>query len=428
MDTSRYKDVLAKLSFLTSYSSLLVPVIITVVALMLLILSIFMGDKLTKEITETSVSTGKNIQSLSKNSPSSEQWKLVQQYQQDYATDANQLALLAKQSTQRQLLSYGIFPEPKDTSALIFERFGQEYRSELEQLLVRVNALDCPSDIELDRSIRGSTAQSSRSSTYAPAFSGSFSTGSAFGRSSGTGTVAEKITNVLCREKAESASVYCNVHDLAGYDYWNEYKYTSIKEDTDNCWRWQLAYWIIKDVIDSAGSVNANSDSVYTSSVKRLLSVSFGEKVSRYTASGTQKRCEYVLPTTATLKESCTQRVSNNDIDVVHFSVEAIVDVKAVLRFMKELCSVKQHKFKGYFGQANEQIFKHNQITILKYDMVPVDRQDSAHRLYRYGQDAVVKLNLACEYIFDKSGYDAIKPESVKESKQGLTGRSIRGR
>ena len=124
MDTSRYKNIFAKLSFLTAYSSLLAPVIITVAALMLLILSTFMGDKLTKEITETSVSTGKKVQSLSKNSPPREQWKLVQQYQQDYATDANQIELLARQSSQRQMLSYRIFPLPKDTSAIIFERFG----------------------------------------------------------------------------------------------------------------------------------------------------------------------------------------------------------------------------------------------------------------------------------------------------------------
>jgi len=427
MDTSKYKDILGKLSFLTDYSSLLAPVIITVVALSLLAISALTGSKLTGQIIESSVSTGKKIQSLSRNSPARDQWKLASQYQQACETDANQIELLAKQSTQRHLLSYRIFPQPKDTSALIFKQFGHQYRRYVEELLAGINALDCPSDLELDGTIRGSGSRTAHS-RFAPTYPASPARGSFFGSSSGKRRVADKITEVLCREKAESACVYCNASDLAGYDYWNEYKYKSMKEDTDDCWYRQLAYWIIEDVIDTIGSVNSNSDSVYTSPVKRLLTVNFaGEKSSRMTAQTIQK-CEYVFPLTKTLEKSCTQRICSDDIDVVHFNVEVIVSAKAVLAFMKELCSVKEHRFEGWFGGENEQVFKHNQITILRYDMTSVDRQQHQHRLYRYGQDAVVKLSLLCEYIFNKDGYEAIKPESVRESMQKLMDQTKTGR
>ena len=35
--------------------------------------------------------------------------------------------------------------------------------------------------------------------------------------------------------------------------------------------------------------------------------------------------------------------------------------------------------------------------------------------MYRYGQDAVVELDLICEYLFEKAGYEAIVPEAIKK-------------
>ncbi len=73
--------------------------------------------------------------------------------------------------------------------------------------------------------------------------------------------------------------------------------------------------------------------------------------------------------------------------------------IKSVLPFMNELCKAKQHKFKGYFGKGQEQTFKHNQITILDSEINSINREDIVHDLYRYGSDAVVQLDLTCEYI-----------------------------
>ena len=48
--------------------------------------------------------------------------------------------------------------------------------------------------------------------------------------------------------------------------------------------------------------------------------------------------------------------------------------------------------------------------------MLPVDRESGVHTLYRYGKDnALVELELICEYVFDKDGYYPIKPDSIKE-------------
>jgi len=99
----------------------------------------------------------------------------------------------------------------------------------------------------------------------------------------------------------------------------------------------------------------------------------------------------------------------------VHFSFAVVIDSGAVLPFMQQLCSAKEHKFSGFFGEAQEQIFKHNQITILESNINPIDCEDDTHTLYRYGEDAVVRLDLICEYIFSKSGCDEIKPELIKQ-------------
>jgi len=228
---------------------------------------------------------------------------------------------------------------------------------------------------------------------------------------------------------------------LSGYEFWgrgeeksnksDKFTYTGTDEAVKDCWHYQLAYWIIEDVIDTIGALNSDSDSVFTSPVKRLLGVWFTptEGFARYavgaflgTGGGrlmsrgiaTDDKPSYVLSINDGLTVSCTGRFSNDDIDVVHFKMAVVVSTKAVLPFMQQLCSAKQHEFRGFFGESQEQIFKHNQITILESNIRSIDRGDETHSLYRYGEDAVVELDLICEYIFNKAGYDKIKPESVK--------------
>ena len=102
---------------------------------------------------------------------------------------------------------------------------------------------------------------------------------------------------------------------------------------------------------------------------------------------------------------------------IVHFNVRVVVSTKAVLRFMQQLCSAKRHIIRESSGQIQGPRYaKHNQITILESKITSVNRQDEIHKYYRYGEDAVVELDLICEYVFSNKGYDDIKPVSVKKS------------
>jgi hypothetical protein len=403
MDISKFKDLIQRLSFLGNYSSLILPVIIILVAVLLFIPTQLMSSKLKKRVENESVSIGKRVQSLSESTVSRNQWEVEQEYQQAYERDANQTALLAKQSSQRQLLSYKIFPNPKDTSTLIFKEFGQRFRGGIDKLIAQANALDCPTEAELQRGLQGSSLPSSRR--------GLVEGGKSDMKMS---EVEATITDVLCREKAEHAFVYANPAELSGYEFWEEYKYTGMDTAVEDCWYWQLAYWIIEDIFDTIDALNSGSNSVFTSPMKRLLDVSFAAS-DKGTGGKAAVRPSYVLSIEGALTEPHTGRFCNDDIDVVHFNVAVVVSTKAVLPFMQQLCSAKQHKFRGFSGEEQEQVFKHNQITVLESNIRSIDRKDTAHNLYCYGEDAVVELDLICEYIFNKNGYDEIKPESVKE-------------
>ena len=404
MDISKFKDLIQRLSFLGNYSSLILPVIIILVAVLLFIPTQLMSSKLKKRVENESISIGKRVQSLSESTVSRNQWEVEREYQQAYERDANQTALLAKQSSQRPLLSYKIFPKPKDTSTLIFQEFGQRFRGRIDKLIAQANALDCPTDAELQRGLQGSSLPSSRDWSMEK------------GRSDmRLSEVDATITDVLCREKAKCASVYANPADLSGYEFWEEYEYTGMDTAVEDCWYWQLAYWIIEDIFDTIDALNSGSNSVFTSPVKRLLDVSFAASDKGAGGKVAAVRPSYVLSIEEALTEPHTGRFCNDDIDVVHFNIAVVVSTKAVLPFMQQLCSAKQHKFRGFSGEEQEQVFKHNQITVLESNIRSIDREDTTHNLYRYGEDAVVVLDLICEYIFNKNGYDEIKPESVKE-------------
>ncbi len=264
MDISKFKGLIQKLSFLGNYSSLILPVIIILVAVLLFIPTQLMSSKLKERMENESVSVGRRVQSIIGSTVSRDQWEVEQEYQQAYERDANQTVLLAKQSSERPLLSYKIFPKPKDTSTLIFKEFGQRYRGGIDKLIAQANALDCPTDAELQKGLQSSSLPSSRRGL-------DFGMGKG-GRSS---EVDATITEVLCREKALSAHVYANPLDLSGYEFWEQYEYTGMDTAVEDCWYWQLAYWVIEDVFDTVDALNYGSNSVFTSPMKRLLYVSF---------------------------------------------------------------------------------------------------------------------------------------------------------
>ena len=417
MDIPKIKDVLQKLSIFKDYSSLLVSLGIILVAGIVFGVSLLMESSLNKQIQDFSVSSlGNKVKSLSKSVVSSRQVEEEEKYQQAYGKDANEIALFSIQSTKRELLSYKVFPKPKDKSMMIFDEFGRAFQEKIDGMIIRINGRNCPSTIEIERSMESSKIPLTQRR------------GATNIRSHSDQLEAQIVLkDAMCRQRAESALCYVYASVLSGYEFWAQYKNTLGRDDAiKNCWYWQLGCWITEDVIDTIGKMNLNSKNVYTSPVKRLSTLSFNPTGILMSASdksdGSDVRPKYVTSVDDGLVFPCTARISNDEIDVVHFTVAVIVSNKAILPFMEELCSGKEHKFRGFSGDDPEQTFKHNQITILDFSIEAINREDAEHNLYRYGEDAVVKLILNCEYIFNKKAYDEIKPEVIKAPPKTVEG------
>ena len=157
MDVSNFKEVLQKLSVLKNYSWLVLPAAIILVSVLLFIPTELISSNLKKQIEKKSVSAGKQVQNLSKNTVVRDQWQVEQEYQDAYKADADKTAFLILQSCQRPLLNYEMFPEPTDKSTLIFETFGEQFRKGIEEMLDRVKATGCPTNAELQSSLQRSS-------------------------------------------------------------------------------------------------------------------------------------------------------------------------------------------------------------------------------------------------------------------------------
>ena len=399
MNLGKITEITKKVTFLKNYSSLLMPIVIIVVGIFLFIPVQLMSSGLKKQIEKESASVGRKIKSLSGGTVSREQWKVEEEYQKAFASEANQTSVIMKQSSERELLSYKLFPELKDTSTLIFKEFGQLYCSGIDNFLVNINAHDCPTEVEIARSLqKSSLTGGSDSSQQATRLS----------------EVEATIVDALCKSRARSASVYINATDLAGYSFWSNYEYIGMDQAIRDCWYWQLGYWIIEDVLHTVGEFNSGTTSVFESPVKRLLYVNFTTR-SRSEANRNDVMPKYITSSKEILFLPHTARISNEGMDIVQFEFSVIIRADEIVPFIKKLCSSKEHKFSGFNKELPEAPYKHNQISILGLDVEAFDVQDATHKFYRYGDDAIVQLTLSCEYIFGKSSYDAIKPTVIKQ-------------
>jgi len=491
MDMPNFKDVLQKLSVFKNNIPLLMSVIIAFVAAILLVPTHFMSAKLKGEIQSTSVKMGRQVESELNSPPPSKTLAQEQKLLEEHAKDANEIALLSKQTTMRELLSYDIFLVPKISSTVVFREFGQHYRKAIDDLLVRIKAGDFPTEAEIEKGIEESAVNSrlrrgrgmmggmmGRSSPGMPGAmgrsptmgmspyggggrsptmgmspyggggrspmmgmspyggggrSGASSRGS-IPRSMIKGELELMIIDEICRERAKSISVYANPIDLSGYSFWADYKLAvDPNEAIADCWYFQLAYWIIEDIFDTISAVNSDYDSVLTAPVKQFIQMSFnmglrrpgaggGVYTGRRQRRGAQKKKGdvdkplYIFSNDDGLAESCTGRFTapDSDNDVLQFNVTFVVNIKSMMPFLQELCSAKEHKFRGFSGNEPEQTFKHNQITILENKFRSIE--DDPYSLYDFGDDPVVELDLICEYIFNPDGYAEIKPAVVKDA------------
>jgi len=450
MNMPNFKDILQKLSVFKNNLSLLVPVIIVLVSVLLFIPTQLMSSRLKKDVEQESINNGgRKIKSLEKSAVSRQQYEMEAERQKAHAIDASEIAKLAIQNTQRELLSYDIFPapDPNGFSGLIFQQFGQNFRSGIDKLISSISARDCPTDAEIQRGLENSPSRSrsrgrggSMMSSSRMSSSRGYSGMGLYGGSQRYGNIDRMIVDEMCKDRAKIISVYVNPADVSGYEYWANYKYDVKQEDAiEDCWYHQLAYWIIEDIFQTIDKINTGHDNVLTAPAKRFMGISFtmglkrarsggGGGVSRgFRGSRTKKQSEdadrpaYVRTGAPGLSESCTGRYCGEDIDVTHFNFSVIVSTKSVLPFMKELCSSKEHQFRGY-PDPNQpvQTFKHNQITILESKMGSINPNDQTHRYYCYGDENVVSLDLICEYIFDVKGYDSLVPKPVSDTLKGL--------
>ncbi len=394
-------------NFIRKNIMLLIPAGLVLVAVLLGLL-VFTGKRGLAKMMQQSVSLADRIDSISRNPVSMQQWQVEQEIQDKAAQDANKVAELAAQTTQRELLSYKIFPKPQETSRQIFSDFGE-------------NALKAFK--ELPKKMQSGEAPTSREIEFA---TGSKSTARDAFRYGGTDQTdnTEAIINELCKQKALGIKCYARTDNFVGYEIWLDWQYAGVDAAVQDCWYTQLAWWIQQDLADTIIKINSKAKNVLESPVKRLLGVSFESTIIMATAPESTAREQqakvqmpvYVTSFTGGLADAWTTRLCNDTIDVVHFAVGVVVETDQVMNFISELCSEKKHVWRGYKGDEPEKQFVHNQITVMGIQSYAADRESEAHRLYRYGKKPVVELTCVCEYVFVRAGYDKIKPDAVKSS------------
>jgi hypothetical protein len=499
------KTVLEKLSALKglkNYMNLMVPLIIAVVAGLMFIPTALLSGGLKQKVKAESVRRGQDLDTMASNPVSKNQYLEERKYLESYAADANRIERVATESTQRDLLSYRIFPVPTDTSVLIFEEFGKRYRAGVEAKIAELRGHDAPAETELSEHMRSVQGQSGAGGMGMPGMMSAYSPYSPYGQVAagrqpggraavagapgaptdyGMGNpVIDQIIEAACLEKAQTSGVYVNPANVAGYSFWTQYQYNAgVEQAVKDCWYWQVGYWIVEDVFDTIRASNASSRNVLDAPVKRLTDVGFarsmmmgqGGSYGGYSGYGGvpqdssqgEPRPRYVTPYDW-ITMPCTGRVSQGGIHIVQFDVAVVLKAGAVMDFMKQLCSAKEHTYSGVDGRQPPKALKHNQITILETTQRAVDRSTStstgmaggygygygaagaaaaygapagaagagmgtgmgmdtaSHQMYRYGQDAVVELDLVCEYLFEKAGYEALIPEAVKKAVENPAG------
>jgi len=446
MNMPNFKNILQKLSVFKNNLSLLVPVIIALVAVLLFIPTQLMSSKLKKDVELKSITNGgRRIKNLERSAVSRQQYEMEAERQKAHAADANEIAKLALQSTQRELLSYDIFPapDPNGFSGLIFQQYGQRFRAGIDEMILSVRGGDSPTDPEIQRGLESSSSSSRMRGRGGSMMSSSRGMPGGMGLYGGGnsmmfGNIDRMIIDEMCNDRAKSIGVYVNPADISGYEYWADYKYDVKQEDAiQDCFYYQLGYWIIDDIFQTIAKTNSGYDNVLTAPTKRFMGITFtmglkrpgsgGGGSFRSGRRGVQKKQKeeadrpvYVRTGAPGLSESCTGRYCSDDIDVTHFNFSVIVSTKSVLPFMEELCSVKEHQFRGYpDGTDPPQKFKHNQITILESKIGSIDTNDMTNRYYSYGDESVVSLDLICEYIFDVKAYESLTPETVLNTLAG---------
>ncbi len=426
-------------AFLKKYSALIFPACLLLAGLFLFVPTMLIGHAVDGR-KQKAQQTVQELDRLAQTTPSKIEANQASQAQERMKKDVEAVQLLALQTTRRELIKYGLFPESEDPSksSQVYLDFGKRYRASIEQLITeRLKALDAPSESE----IRARSGQPGVGAGYAERGMGGEYMGGGAGYSGAGRTVVtlSPAVDALCLAQAEKIRTYANPRCLAWYDFWESYQFTGADLALQDCWMSQTAYWIYEDVVAAIEVLNKGSERTADSPVKRLMGVSFQRPVSDLQSSYSQGGIfggmgerggfggmgrtaisdtpAFVLQgrNSPLISKSWTGRIGNEDLDVVHFAVSVIVDNRFVQAFLKELCSSKPHVYREGFKEDGKEIqAQHNQITVLQSTFSVVDKQSPSHLYYRYGTDAVMRIDLVCEYLFYRKAYDEIKPAPVK--------------
>ena len=418
-------------NFFKKYSALLPSIGITVFALLVLLPTMLVIGRSVKKEMSGSVSTATSVTSLLRDVPSKDTPQQVKRYMDRFEEETTQIETLAAESSMRELISYDIFP-PKGTSSQLYTAFGKKYQAAVEKMVDAMNALDAPNDAE----VRNQTGNAG----------GGAGAGMEEYRRRERDITVNPMVEALCLKRAQEIAVYAHPSAFLWYDFWENYEFAGQQQALEDCWDSQVAFWIYEDIAQTISNMNEGSDKVSSSPVKRLLGVSFSGPVdsgrsgdaysrSRSTSTASRDKPNYIISSPASMAStrspgtgnitmmsnfvsaSLTKRSGDEDVDVIHFTFSVLVDNRYVLAFMKELCSEKSHVYRvGFKENGEEKNAVHNQITILDTKISAVDKEAPEHELYRYGNGAVMQLDLICEYQFYRKGYDDIKPEPVKKA------------
>lgn len=409
--------------FLKKYKTLLPSVLIAFAALFLFVPIVLIGGSVKKGM-ESSFNMARQVQSELSDVPTRDKAQQVKYYMDKLQEDASAIEQFALQSCKRDLITYDdiIFPKPVDSSAQVFQEFGRKFRTLTEEMLKTVKALDAPSESEI-RAKMGSNTLRTALGGRNPV------------QSAQAANQQDPVLEALCLSRAQEISVYAHPSAFVWYSFWEKYQFAGENQALQDCWDSQIAYWIYQDIIETIQKMNGTVSTVDKSVVKRLVGIRFSgpvtyeqdrtnmymmmETMSMSSETGGRDIPNYITPVLFSnfLDYSPTGRVSNEDVDIVHFAVSVLVDNRFVLSFLKELCSEKSHRYRLDFSASGELVEngRHNQITVLQCETTVIDPLSPEHRLYRYGKCAVMQLNLVCEYQFYRKSYDMIKPQPIQQ-------------
>lgn len=422
-------------SFLKKYSALILPAALVIVAFLLLLPSMMLRRGLAQDMQQSTQQSGE-LSRLVGQAPSDAHVEDASRFIQRYEQEAKTIEDAAISTTRRDLIQYGLFPNPGDSSSQVYSDFGGNFRAMVEDLIRELNAKDAPSQAEIQNQLGYSPNRPMGGMNRGGREMGGLAMGGTpYAQSQ------DEVLNAVCLQRAQEISVYAEPGVFPIYGFWESYSFPGRQQAIKDCWYSQLAYWIYEDVATTIKSMNAGSVRVDDSPVKRLLGVRFQGPVENAGDGRTamlgragmgaasavgmdQPIYQTGTQTGPFLAQSWTGRTGSEDIDVVHFAVSAVVDSRYLMSFYKELCSGKPHQYREELKADGKVVdARHNQITILESAVSAVDAQSPEHTYYRYGSAGVVRVDLVCEYLFYRAGYDTVKPEEVKtEIGQGEAG------